>query len=98
MQTVNVTPYNYDHGTEYVHAGQAVPTGNAEPTSRVLNGSSDHGAAEEWLEPAVLPDGRKCYRVYLFDESDITDDEGNPLDAENYPWSDEQVKRIKLAD
>lgn len=99
QKPVNVTPYNYEHGTEFVNACDAVPTGNAFATSRVLDGSSDHGAFQEWLEPAVLPNGRKCHRVYLFDESDLQDDDGEWLeDASNFPWGDKNVARIKLAD
>jgi hypothetical protein len=96
---VNVTWYNYAaHGTEMIDAAEVKATGNAFPTSRVLNGSSDHGYEQEWFEPAVLPDGRSCYRVYLFDEGDITDDNGDPIDAEDYPWDDQHVRRIKLRD
>lgn len=72
--------------------------GNAVPTSRVLDGGEDHGYAEEWQEPAVLPDGRECYRMYLFDSSEIVNDNGEPLEAENYPWDDDHVARILLAD
>jgi hypothetical protein len=38
----------------------------AEPTNRVLDGSSDHGYAEEWACNAKLPDGRPCRKVWLF--------------------------------
>lgn len=95
---VNVTPYNYTHGDETIDASLVKATDNAFTTSRVLDGSNDHGFAEEWLEPATLPDGRSCYRVYLFDDEDITDDNGEPIDAEHYPWDDDHVARIKLVD
>lgn len=71
---------------------------NAQPTSRLLDGSEDHGYSEEWAEPATMPDGRKCHRMYLFDEDDISDDNGDPLDPESYPWDNNHVKRIILID
>lgn len=62
-------------------------TGNAESTSRVLDGSADHGYAQEWLEPATLEDGRKGSIVYLFRDEDLLDPEGEEIvEAENYPW------------
>jgi hypothetical protein len=83
---------------ELIDPALVEPTGNAEPTSRVLDGSSDHGYAEEWQEPAVLPDGRECYRMYLFDDEDITGENGERLLAEDYPWDDEHVRRVLLVD
>lgn len=78
--------------TEQVDQALVTATGNAEPTSRLLDGSSDHGYAEEWAEPAVMPDGRKCERMYLFTADEIAED------AENYPWDNEHVARIRLID
>lgn len=100
VRTVQVSHYNHsDSANELIDPSVVEATGeNAEPTSRVLDGSSDHGYAEEWQEPATLPDGRKCYRMYLFDESAIVDDDGEPMEAEDYPWDDEHVARILLAD
>lgn len=74
----------------------AKPTDQAYPTSRLLDGSTDHGYAEEWAEPAMLPDGRKCLIMYLFDDDDITWDDGEPREAEDYPWNNEHVSWIKL--
>lgn len=68
-----------------------VSTGQAEPTGRMLTGD-DAWAAEEWAEPAKMPDGRKCQRVYLFRASELADD------AENYPWDDAHVSRIQLVE
>jgi hypothetical protein len=98
---VHVTWTNENRtGDEMIDPALAeVETGTqAYPTSRLLDGSSDHGYAEEWAEPATLPDGRPCLRMYLFDDEDIHDEEGEPLLAENYPWDHEHVRRILLLD
>lgn len=73
-----------------------VESGDAYPTGRLLDGSEDHGYAEEWEEPAQLPDGRKGHLVYLFDDDDITYEDGDPKEAENYPWDEEHVKCFVL--
>lgn len=92
-KTVAVTYSNSDDRAEsHIDPSLVAPTGNAEPTGRVLDGSADHGFAEEWAEPAVLPDGRKCRRVYLFDAAETFSD------AEQYPWDNAHVARILLAD
>jgi len=80
-------------GAEQIDPALVEATGHAEPTSRVLDGSEDHGYAEEWQEPAVMPDGRPCLRMYLFDDDEVCEEE-----AENYPWDDDHVKRIVLLD
>lgn len=89
----------YDH-TSYsetigvIDFGSIEPTDDAYPTSRVLEGSEDHGYDEEWHEPGQLPDGRKGHTVYLFDSDDINRATitcpDNP--PENYPWDDNHVK------
>ncbi|MBU1039808.1 MAG: hypothetical protein KKF77_01755 [Proteobacteria bacterium] len=69
-------------------------SGNAEPTSRVLEGSNDHGYAEEWVERGTY-NGEPCRLVYLFDDADICDADGNPLEeADSYPWDVEHMARI----
>lgn len=94
MNNVQVSYCNTSRkDAETIDAAKVESTGNAEPTSRVLNGSEDSGYAEEWQEPAVMPDGRKCLRSYLFTAEETTD-----LEAENYPWDDDHVKRIILID
>lgn len=70
-----------------------IATGQAEPTSRVLDGSEDSQYAQEWLEPAMLPDGRQCFRAYLFSAEDI-----DGVEAGDYPWDNNHVERIILAD
>jgi hypothetical protein len=92
-------PVQYTNGDAkpeaFVAFGAFDATDNAEPSSRVLDGSIDHGFAEEWLEPGtVVIDGqaRPAVRVFLFDESDITEQ------AEDYPWDAEHCARILLRD
>lgn len=70
----------------------------AQPTSRCLSGSNDHWAAEEWAQDAIMPDGRKCQVFYLFSADEIVDDDGNPLEAENYPWDADHISRVVLDD
>ena len=99
MKQVHITTGNYISDNDLtIDPSLVVATDSAQPTSRVLDGSSDHGYAQEWLEPAVMPDGTQCKRVYLFDDDDITDDDGEPLEAEDYPWDDNHVARILLND
>lgn len=72
-------------------------TGAAEPTSRVLDGSDDHGYAEEWAEPGYVSiEGEKheATRMYLFRDEELAEFE----EPENYPWDQEHVPRIILKD
>ena len=99
--TVPVGFNNSDSGAkERVNPARVKPTGkSAVPTSRLLDGSDDHGYAQEWQEEAKMPDGRKCMRMYLFTQADMADSDGNEYeDAENLPWDDEHVARIILLD
>ena len=52
---------------ETVIAAEVSPAGQAEPTNRVL----EHYIAAEYQEPAVMPDGRKCLKIYQFDRSEV---------------------------
>lgn len=84
---------------ELIDIATVTPKGNAEPTSRVLDGSSDHGYAQEWVEDCTLADGRTGQIVYLFAEDDLMDDDGEPIEeAENLPFDDDHIHRIKLVD
>lgn len=70
---------------------------NAEPTGRVLDGSDDHGYAEEWAESGFVSiDGEKrsAARIYLFTAEEIAEIE----EPENYPWDEKHVARILLKD
>src|SRR5690554_2252870 len=78
---------------EQIDAAMAKPTGDAQPTSRDLESSSDSGYAEEWAEPCVLPDGRTGHRIYLFDAAEV---ERAGDDPSNLPWDDAHVARIRL--
>lgn len=70
----------------------------AQPTSRCLSGSNDHWAAEEWVQDAIMPDGRKCQVFYLFSADEIVDDDGAGIIAENYPWDADHISRVVLDD
>jgi hypothetical protein len=92
-------PVQYTNGdaepVAYVAFGSFEASDNAEPSSRVLDGSIDHGYAEEWLElGTVVVDGerRPAVRVFLFDDSDIAEQ------AEDYPWDADHCARILLRD
>ena len=94
-----VTYHNNDDRSQAqgtISANMVNPTDQAVPTGRLLDGSCDHGYVEEWQEPAILPDGRECYRIYLFAAEDIYTDDGYPIDADEYPWDDDHVARIIL--
>ena len=64
----------------------------AQPTSRVLDGSSDHGYAQEWVEYGTYQ-GRRVKVIYLFDDDDILDID----EAENLPW-DACMARVEYVD
>lgn len=95
-QLVEIWDIN-DRCVDAIDPDEVKPTGEAYPTGRLLDGSSDHGWDQEYFEPATLPDGRTCTRVYLFDDSDTQDDEGQPLQEEFYPW-ETRLARIELAE
>jgi hypothetical protein len=102
MATQKTVQVGYDNATivdsERIDPSLVKATDNARPTGRLLDRSEDYGYAEEWQEPATMPDGRQCLRMYLFDKDEITDDNGEPLEAEDYPWDDDHVQRIILLD
>jgi len=70
-------------------------TDNAEPTNRVLDGSYDHGMAEEWSAPCTLFGGAGVgVVIYLFPRRVITDDAGETIEAEFYPWTEQYCARV----
>jgi len=71
-------------------------TGQAEPTNRVL----EPYIAAEYQEPAVMPDGRKCLKIYQFDEDALREAQGNDNDTweESLPWNDEHVDHVVIYD
>lgn len=66
----------------------------AEPTNRVLSGSSHSWAAEEWSEQ-VLYNGQPATLYYLFDSDEVEQGAQGEGDASYYPW-DECYKEIEL--
>lgn len=69
----------------------------AEPTSRVLDGSDDHGYDYEWAEPGYVTiegEKREAACMYLFTAEELEEIE----DPENYPWDEKHVGRILLKD
>ena len=71
-------------------------TDQAEATNRVL----EHYIAAEYQEPAVMPDGRKCLKIYQFDEDEVKDAQADDNDAweESLPWDDEHVNHVVIYD
>lgn len=64
-------------------------------TGRVLDGSSDHGYAEEWQVTGVLlvnNESRQAKATYLFTEQEAAQD------ADCYPWDHNHVARFILVD
>ena len=71
-------------------------TGQAEATNRIL----EHYIAAEYQEPAIMPDGRKCLKIYQFDEGELRDAQADGNDAweESLPWDDEHVDHVVIYD
>ena len=87
--------YNSSEPVAYISFDDFESDGNAEPTNRVLDGSSDHGYAEEWAEPGYVvidSERRPANLIYLFEANECADD------AENYPWDPKHAARIILRD
>lgn len=64
------------------------------PTSRVLDGSADHGWSQEWAQDgAVRVQGGQfeARMIWLFDDDDIDDDK----EPDAYPW-DDRIARIEI--
>lgn len=90
-ELVKLTMGNYDHNDDdVISLAEVTVTDQAFPTGRLLVG------VEEWQEPVRLPDGRRGLLTYLFNEDDMRDENGEPLDAEDYPWDYEHITRIVL--
>ena len=93
--TKKVNVLNGNKG-ETVIAAEVSPAGQAEPTNRVL----EHYISAEYQEPAVMPDGRKCLKIYQFDEDALREAQANDNDAweESLPWDDEHVDHVVIYD
>ena len=84
------------NGGETVDIATVITTDQAEATNRVLE---DYIAAE-YQEPAVMPDGRKCLKIYQFDADDVKDAQADDNDAweEYLPWDNEHVDHVVIYD
>ena len=93
--TKRVNVLNGNKG-ETVIATEVRPAGQAEPTNRVL----EHYIAAEYQEPAVMPDGRKCLKIYQFDMYEVEDAQadGNDTWEEDLPWNEEHVDHVVIYD
>ena len=82
--------------SETVDIATVITTDQAEPTNRVL----ESYIAAEYQEPAVMPDGRKCLKIYQFDEDALKEAQANDNDAweESLPWDDEHVNHVVIYD
>ena len=70
--------------------------GQATATNRIL----DPYVAAEYQEPAIMPDGRKCLKVYQFEERELRDAQANGNDAweEALPWDEGHVDHVVIYD
>jgi len=98
-RTVETSAYNYaESRNARIDPALVETTGHAVLTRRFRENSEATGYAEEWAEPAVLPTGGKVSRMYLFAAEEIVSEDGDHLDAEDYPWDDAHVVRIEIHD
>ena len=80
---------------ETINIDDIILLDDAYPTSRVLDGSYDHGYNSEWQQKGRLPDGRNVLISYLFDEDE---EKAAGEEAENLPWDNDHIRRIILSD
>jgi hypothetical protein len=89
---MKATDFNYagnNMGNVVLDDGSIVAlTDQAEPTSRCLPQPYDSG--EEWAAPANYK-GEDATVYFYFDEDDITDEDGEDLDPEDYPWDADHI-------
>jgi hypothetical protein len=81
---------------ETVDISTVKTTGQAVPTNIVL----EPDIVMEFEEPAVMPDGRKCLKIYQFDENEVKDAQadGNDTWDEDLPWNDGHVAHVVIYD
>ena len=66
------------------------------PTSRLLDGSSDHGAYAEYTQPCTLPDGTEATAVYILYDEHVQGADGDIMEDESqYDW-DGALSRIVI--
>jgi len=99
-RTVEINVYNYSESrNERIDPALAETTGHAQLTRCFYEDSETTEYTEEWAEPAVLPTGQKVLRMYLFaPEEIVSEDDGDHLDVQDYPWDDAHVVRIETID
>jgi len=97
MLKIKVGQYSNHTELTEVEENDLVFGNESEPTSRLLEGSIDSWASEEWVQDGTLK-GKKCRIFYLFEEKEIINDEDEPLEAEFYPWDDDHISWIEVED
>lgn len=96
-QTININIYNggnYEQAIGQIDVAEAIKNAydSAYPTSRSLDGTQDAWATSEYYQPTVV-DGLHYDLVFLFDDNDMSDADGEPLDEEFFPWDAEHCVR-----
>ena len=70
--------------------------GQALPTGRLLDGSSDHGAYAEYTQPCTLLDGTDATAVYILQDEHVQGSDGEIMEDESqYDW-DGALSRIVI--
>jgi len=70
-----------------IDAGKITMINQALPTSRLLDGSSDHGAYAEYTQPCTLPDGTEATAVYILQDEHVQGSDGEIMEDESqYDW------------
>lgn len=103
-------PYWHDDekGTWFMEGGEPMAIGInisavdsidlAEPTNRTV---SELWVAAEFQEEAMLPDGRRCFKIYHFNAAEVADAERDSEDAPEewadwLPWDDAHVAYLMV--
>jgi len=94
FKTSSISPEFYDDPSKYKN----IDCDCAEPTNRLLSGTDDHWAEQEWVEPVFDPDGSPAKKYYLFSKKDIIDEDGNPIDSDDFAWDSNHVSKIEIED
>jgi tRNA A37 threonylcarbamoyladenosine biosynthesis protein TsaE len=95
----NSTRVNVINGNkgETVDITTVITAGQAELTNAIVE---PYNIVIEYQEPAVMPDGRKCLKIYHFDEYEIKDAQADDNDTweEDLPWNDAHVAHVVIYD
>lgn len=97
MTTINGLNFKWENGKLVLDGDHSkniekyFETEMAQPTNRILFGSSDHGYAAEYYGYGTIDDV-DVIAVYLFDESEIFWEDGTPKEEEDYPWDSALVR------